>query len=210
MFASRQRAPFAPWPARRFAAALAASAFVHVLLTTALAPGGGGRGGPALPPAPIALAAQLVRVEPPPLPLAAPPIERTATPARAVPRARTTTAPVTPPHAVESAGEGSSGIPDATYYGVRQLDIFPAPEGAFELRYPQRAAAADVKGRVALLVLIDADGTVNEVSVVDAHPAGYFEDDALRVLRAARFRPALKGGRTVRSRIVIEVSYGGG
>jgi protein TonB len=210
MFASWQHASFAPWPARRLAAALAASAVVHALLTGMLPPGGG-RGRSPLPPAPISIEAQLVQVAPPPLRAPTPAIEPTAAPVRSVPPVRARAAPPQPARAVEPAGEGSSlGVPDATYYGVRQLDVFPALDGAFDLRYPQRAAADDVKGRVTLLVLIDADGTVNDVSVVDAHPAGYFEDDALRAVRAARFRPALKDRRAVRSRIVIEVNYGGG
>src|SRR4029079_15275329 len=80
---------------------------------------------------------------------------------------------------------GTAGIdlPDSTYYGVRQLDVFPALAGGFELRYPARAVAADVKGRVALLVLIDARGVVNDVSVVEAQPPGYFEEAAIRAFR---------------------------
>lgn len=146
----------------------------------------------------------------PALPVAEPTIERTqvARPSPA-PRERTKTVVAAAPSAPARSADNESilDVPDSTYYGVRQLDVFPALASAFELQYPARAAAADVKGRVALLVLIDAHGAVDDVSVVEAQPAGYFEEDALRVFRAARFKPALKGGRAVKSRVVIEVNY---
>ena len=145
----------------------------------------------------------------PELPVAEPGTERMAVAAPAPPRERRKPAAPPPSQPLGKGGEESGvGVPDHTYYGARQLDVFPALASAFELRYPARAAADDVKGRVALLVLIDAEGAVNAVSVVDAQPAGYFEEDALRVFRSARFNPALRGGRAVKSRIVIEVNYG--
>ena len=156
------------------------------------------------------LSAQLSWVEPT-LPVAEPEIERMAVPPPAPPRERKKAAPAAAPGNVEAAGHGGGlDIPDPTYYGVRQLDVFPVLASAFDLRYPARASAEDVKGRVALLVLIDAEGNVNDVSVVESQPAGYFEEDALRTLRAARFKPARKSGRPVKSRIVIEINYGGG
>jgi protein TonB len=160
-------------------------------------------------PAPpsISLAARLVADEPR-VPAAEPEDERIAVPTPLPPRERKRPAAVAPSQPVGNVGrESGVDVADPTYYGARQLDVFPALASPFELRYP-RPAAADVKGRVALLVLIDAKGSVNEVSVVDAQPAGYFEEDALRLFRAARFTPAFKNGRAVKSRIVIEVSYG--
>ena len=197
-----------PAPARRLAVAIVASACVHALLTHVPAEPGGRRGvagGVATPLSvrivtaePEVPVAQLPRIERPPIAAPAPRPERK--------RAETAPAP-----AAQSTGTGAGGIdlPDATYYGVRQLDVFPALASGFELHYPARASAADVKGRVALLVLIDSEGNVNDVSIVEAQPAGYFEEDALRTFRGARFTPAMKGGRPVKSRIVIEVNYGG-
>lgn len=192
----------------RFIAAIAVSALLHASVT-ALSPAS--KGGDRSPSASsqASITARLVTVEPE-LPVSEPAIERTPVkPPPPRPRQRKKTALAAPSAPARSAGnESILDIPAATYYGARQLDVFPTLAGAFELRYPARAAAGDVKGRVALLVLIDARGTVDEVSVVEAQPAGYFEEDALRVFRSAQFKPAMKGGRAVKSRIVIEVNYG--
>ena len=96
-------------------------------------------------------------------------------------------------------------IPDPTYYPARQLDVYPALAGTLEVRYP---GAADAKGRVLLLVLIDAAGLVDDVSVVESEAPGYLEDDARRALGAARFKPALRRGLPVKSRLLVEIDYG--
>jgi protein TonB len=192
----------------RLIAAIAVSALVHSSLT-ALSPASKGQDHSPSASSQASITARLVTVEPE-LPVVEPAIERTpVTLPSPPPRERKKTVPPAPSASARSAGtESVLEIPDATYYGVRQLDVFPTLASAFELRYPARAAAGEVKGRVALLVLIDAQGVVDEVSVVDAQPAGYFEEDALRTFRSAQFKPALKGGRAVKSRIVIEVNYG--
>ena len=58
-----------------------------------------------------------------------------------------------------------------------------------------------------MLLLIDEFGGVNEASVVESQPEGYFEDAALAVFRAARFSPAQKQGRAVKSRVLLQVKY---
>jgi periplasmic protein TonB len=204
-----------PWtvhpelPTRRFAAALVASLLVHASLSAVVTPGSAGRHRIADLPAPLAMTARLVTVEP------LPPVVERELPVRPIvsftaPReVRKPAAPAAPaPHAELAGQAGALDLPDPTYYAARQLDVYPALASAFELRYPAGAAASDVKGRVLLLLLIDAQGVVNEASIVEAEPAGYFEEDALKAFRAARFKPALKNGRAVKSRIVVNVNYG--
>ena len=194
-------------PSLRLIAAIAASALVHAALT-ALAPGGTGRERAPSASSQASITARLVTVEPE-LPVVEPAIERTpVTRPSPPPRERKKiVVPAAPSAPARSGSESVLDVPDSTYYGVRQLDVFPTLASAFELRYPARAAAGDVKGRIALLVLLDAQGAVDEVSVVEAQPAGHFEEDALRVFRSAQFKPAMKGGRAVKSRIVIELNY---
>jgi len=117
--------------------------------------------------------------------------------------ARPTEVPSAPP--AHSATAGPAAIPDRTYYPARQLDVYPALANALEVRYP---GAADSKARVLLLVLIDAAGLVDDVSVVESEAAGYLEDDARKALKAARFKPALRGGLPVKSRLLVEIDYG--
>jgi outer membrane biosynthesis protein TonB len=44
--------------------------------------------------------------------------------------------------------------------------------------------------------------------LVEAEPAGYFEEEVRRAFASARFTPAFKGGRAVRSRVLVHVNYG--
>jgi protein TonB len=101
-------------------------------------------------------------------------------------------------------------IRDPTYYAVRFLDEYPRPLGPVEPRYPERASRDDIGGKVTLLLLIDETGTLNEISVVEATPAEIFDEAALTAFRDMRFSPARKGGRAVRSRVLITVGFESG
>jgi len=194
----------------RIIAALALSALVHALITSGLSSGSAARGvrtTGAVTPAPLTVA--LAPVPEPPVALPEPEPSRRA--AAEVPRVDRKTANATEPARTAPQGardERFAGIPDPTYYAARQLDVYPALEGALDLRYPAGAAASNINGRVVLLVLIAANGMVDEAGVVEAEPPGVFDGDAVRALLAARFRPALRNGRAVKSRLVVEVSFG--
>jgi protein TonB len=115
--------------------------------------------------------------------------------------------------AIEAASAPVAGLEiplsgrDATYYPARQLDVYPQPLAPIKLDYPDRAAAQQLDGNLLLLLLIDEFGVVNEASVVEAQPEGYFEEAALSVFRATRFSPAQKQGRPVKSRVLLQVEY---
>jgi protein TonB len=117
-----------------------------------------------------------------------------------------------PPRVKDAAASSSGGIEvpflrDPTYYPAKQLDVYPQPLTQIRLDYPDSAASAKVDGRVSVLLLIDEFGVVNDASVVEAQPPGYFEDAALAVFRAARFSPAQKQGHAVKSRVLLQVKY---
>lgn len=115
--------------------------------------------------------------------------------------------PVTPPPYSPSGGIELPLIRDPTYYPAKQLDVYPQPLTAIKLDYPDSAAAERIDGRLLMLLLIDEFGVVNEASVVEAHPEGYFEETTLSVFRATRFSPAQKQGHPVKSRVLLQVKY---
>jgi protein TonB len=145
------------------------------------------------------------------------PAEKTGTPAREDARpkpAATSVAPKREPRQaateLESAPIAGIEIPlsrDPTYYPARQLDVYPQLLAPVKLNYPEHAAAQRLDGNLLLLLLIDEFGVVNEASVVEAQPDGYFEEAALSVFRATRFSPAQKQGHPVKSRVLLQVSY---
>jgi len=98
-------------------------------------------------------------------------------------------------------------VDDPTYYTAKQLDIHPQAAQPVRPEFPDTAADVGAEGYVTLKLLIDDGGKVREVSVVDAQPPGAFEESALAAFRAARFLPGQRNGRSVKSQILIKVTY---
>lgn len=98
-------------------------------------------------------------------------------------------------------------LEDPIYYPAKQLDVHPAALNPIKPVYPEKGVELGVDGKVILLLLIDEVGAVKEASVVEADPEGIFEESSLAAFRNARFAPAKKNGRAVKSRVLIRVSY---
>ncbi len=101
----------------------------------------------------------------------------------------------------------TASLPDPFHYAARELDVYPQPLNRIEPAYPQTALADEIGGSVTLLLLIDESGRVTDVSVVDASPPDVFDESALQALAATAYAPAQKGGRAVRSRILVKIDY---
>lgn len=78
------------------------------------------------------------------------------------------------------------------------VDVPPKPitRGAF--KYPPAAKKNGVKGYVLLSVLVEVDGSVNQVQVLESNPSGIFDAAALNGIRSWHFEPAKYKGDTVR------------
>jgi len=189
----------------RLGVALVCSGLIHALLSAGLTSGSGRVARISAAPSPGVLEAALV-MPASALAIATPEREtRPEAPARVV---RKTAAGKAAGNAEVPSGAASGGpadIPDATYYGARQLDVYPVLTGGLDL---SGVGATGAAARVLVLVLIDADGRVNDVSVVEAEPRGAFDESARGAFASARFKPALKDGRPVKSRLLVEVDFG--
>lgn len=140
---------------------------------------------------PVAVAEESAPDTPPAQPPVAP------TPARPEPASgQSATAPLTIDSAV-----------DLTYYTARELDVQPRALQDIQPMYPPEADRLRQSGTVRLELKIEADGRVSDVSVVGADPPDVFDESARAAFAAARFSPAQKSGRPVRTRMLIEVSY---
>ncbi|MHB8166402.1 MAG: energy transducer TonB [Sulfuricella sp.] len=98
-------------------------------------------------------------------------------------------------------------LEDPAWYPAKQVDVHPTALYPIKPDYPDKAAEQGVEGNVVLLLLIDEAGAVKEATVMEANPEGIFEESALSAFREARFAPAQKNGRAVKSRVLIRVSY---
>ncbi len=78
------------------------------------------------------------------------------------------------------------------------VDIPPKPVTRGSFKYPPAAKKNGVKGYVVLSVLVEADGSVNQVQVLESSPSGIFDASALQGIRNWHFEPAKYKGETVR------------
>ncbi|MCY4143412.1 MAG: energy transducer TonB [Gammaproteobacteria bacterium] len=67
-----------------------------------------------------------------------------------------------------------------------------------DLTFPEAAKSAGITyGVVIVQYDVRTDGTVANAEVVSSDPPGYFEEEALRFVRAWRFRPAHENGQPI-------------
>lgn len=97
-------------------------------------------------------------------------------------------------------------VPDPAVYTARDLDSYPRPLVPLDAaRLEDPAAGLSVSVRLELV--IDEHGIVNEVALTGPGPAGALETELRAMLAAARFVPARKDGRAVKSRVQLSVSF---
>lgn len=93
------------------------------------------------------------------------------------------------------------------YFKSSELDEQPRPVNEIRPDYPAHAFAQGLEGWVRLLLLIDEQGNVRHLEVMDASPARTFDESALTAFRLAHFVPGKRGGEAVKSRMILKVDF---
>lgn len=107
--------------------------------------------------------------------------------------------------AVQSRSAPAVAVPrDPTWYSARELDELPRPLRPIR---PPRVASLRAQGRVVLQLAIDERGTVIDATVIGADARAELVTMALAAGRGARFHPGAKGGRIVKSKVLIELTF---
>ena len=78
------------------------------------------------------------------------------------------------------------------------VDVPPKPVSTGSFRYPPSAKKQGIKGYVVLSVLVDIDGSVDQLQILESKPSGIFDNAALQGVRAWHFEPAKYQGETVK------------
>lgn len=98
---------------------------------------------------------------------------------------------------------GPATTPDVATAGLSlgEPDQPAELESTFDLErfYPRSARLRGIAGRSRLRITIAASGAVTEAVVVEATPAGVFEQATTQLGRSLRFRPAQQDGKPVAS-----------
>ena len=164
------------------------------------------------PPASQAVSRAAASFETAPPPKAAPPKR----PKREAPKKRARAAPPLPALTASLSGlsfgldafEGADLDADALLGDVGDVvmtedavDDPPRPMTRTAAAYPARARQKNIEGDVTLSLLVGADGGERDGTVLEAHPAGVFEEAAVAAVRTWRFAPATYQGRPVPVRV---------
>lgn len=80
----------------------------------------------------------------------------------------------------------------ASMIGDRQ-PVLELSQGA-QPQYPAAAKETGIEGEVTLIYTVTASGHVADVRVLEAEPAGVFDEAALAAVRTWRYRPLRRGG----------------
>ncbi|MBI2509518.1 MAG: energy transducer TonB [Betaproteobacteria bacterium] len=191
---------------RRSAAAFALSALLHLSLAGSLVVDATPSG--RAPPAVVAsLHVRLEGVPPPPVPEPAP-LPVVSRPSRAAAVTRS----IGPAKDEANPGDAAVSIalrelPDPVYYPARELDSYPRPVAPLDFGRPAGIASDGMPGKAQLMLQINEHGTVDRVSIVELEPRGRFGDELRAALLRTQFLPALRGGRPVKSRILLSISF---
>ena len=96
---------------------------------------------------------------------------------------------------------------ESIYYKAGEVDQGAQFLNPILPEYPAEAHVRGLTGTVDLILFIDEAGQIRDITVERAEPPGFFEEAAIKAFRMARFTPAIKEGRAVRSRKTIRVSF---
>ena len=75
-----------------------------------------------------------------------------------------------------------------------------------KIRYPEIARKAGVEGRVILQFIVNENGSVTEAAVVRGIGAGC-DEEALRVVREAKFKPGKQRGKAVKVKMSLPITF---
>jgi TonB family protein len=90
--------------------------------------------------------------------------------------------------------------------GVRKVDGDPVPLSLPKPNYTESAHANRTQGPVRMRVLVDRNGGVREIRLVSHLPDG-LDQEAIKSVRALRFKPAMAGGQSVPGWVSMVVDF---
>ncbi|WP_041258055.1 energy transducer TonB [Fibrella aestuarina] len=117
------------------------------------------------------------------------------------------------PTVIEHALEVTPPTKDDVFVSVEQEPQFPGGQAALigflqkHLHYPAEASRVNAQGKVFVNFTVNTDGSIVDASILKGLGFGT-DEEALRVLRLMpRWKPGRQGGRAVRVRYVLPITF---
>jgi protein TonB len=88
-----------------------------------------------------------------------------------------------------------------------ELDQAPRPIVKAPPAYPFRAREQGIEGVVQVKILVNADGSVGQVLIMEARPRDTFDDAVLAAVPNWRFEPGVIGGKRVTAWVVTALRF---
>lgn len=102
-----------------------------------------------------------------------------------------------------------AGGPDRGEFIFNSGDLDQPPRKVVQTApvYPYKARQRNIEGYVKVKMLVRADGTVGDVTVLDAQPKGLFDEAALKAVPNWRFQAGVIDGQAVPSWVVTTIRF---
>lgn len=104
--------------------------------------------------------------------------------------------------AVSGAGPDFNAVMD-----LDAVDTIPVPRYKAAPRYPYRAKRMGREGTVKIRFLVDKEGNVSDVKILEANPPGFFEEAVLDAVSAWKYAPGELMGRKVATLVTTSVVF---
>jgi len=116
--------------------------------------------------------------------------------------------PPPPPPPADEVVEEEEADDAEIFVAVEEMPVLIGGiEGiAARLRYPEIAQKAGVEGRVFVQFVINKEGRVEDAVVIKGQGAG-LDEEALRVVQTARFKPGKQRGKPVKVRMSMPITF---
>lgn len=103
-----------------------------------------------------------------------------------------------------------TSLPQADMSGMFEVGALDGPlVGVSQMppHYPQRARRFAVQGWVNIQFVVNEEGRVEDVKVLDSEPEGTFERAVIRAVSHWRFKPGTIGGMPVKARVQQKIIF---
>jgi periplasmic protein TonB len=105
------------------------------------------------------------------------------------------------------SGHSAPGTGNQNTFALNQVDQPPVVVRKVEPEFPAAARKMDLSGRVVAKFLVKPDGHVSNVTILEMHPSGIFEQSVIEALTKWEFKPGIYRDKPVSTWVVLPVRF---